>query len=249
MRLEGNKVLITGGSSGLGFELTKRLINKHNKVLICGRSLDKLNKTKEILPNVEIFKADVSKFDDCQKLVNWVIKEHSDCNILINNAAITHIANFNMETEVLKMARSEVETNLMAPITLSKLFLPVIKKNTGAGIVNITSGLVFAPKAVYPFYNATKAALHSFTQVLRMQMKTSSVSIIEVMFPAVDTPWHLGNPPAIAISPEKAIEEMIREIEKGKTEIKIGKVKILQSLARISPSFALKKINQLAHVN
>jgi uncharacterized oxidoreductase len=88
--------------------------------------------------------------------------------------------------------------------------------------------------------------LHSFTQVLRDQLKNEEIQIIEVMFPAVDTPWHKGNPPKIAITPERAVSEMLKKIADGKTEIRIAKVKLLYLISRIAPKFALKKINNIS---
>jgi uncharacterized oxidoreductase len=105
--------------------------------------------------------------------------------------------------------------------------------------------LIYAPRAVYPIYNATKAALHSFTQVLRHQVKELPLDVIEVMMPAVATLWHKGSIPKIAIPPAKAVNEMIQKLESGATEIRIGRVKILYALSRIAPAFALRKINQV----
>jgi len=105
--------------------------------------------------------------------------------------------------------------------------------------------LIYAPRADYSFYNSTKAALHAFTQVLRIQNTNPNLKIIEVLFPVVDTPWHKGNAPKIAISVDQAVQGMIKGIEKGKEEVKVAGVKLLYLLSRIAPKFALKKINNL----
>lgn len=245
MKLEHNTILITGGSSGLGLELARILVSRSNTVLICGRSKEKLEKAKEELKQVQIFPCDLSKPSALLKLHQWVTENYPQCNLLINNAAIVHRTDFYQDEEMIEKAGLEVQTNFMAPVTLCKLFLPLLNKNNNPSIINITTGLIYAPKAAYPIYNATKAALHSFTQVLRYQLKETPFNIIEVMMPAVDTPWHNGNPPKIAISPQKAIEEMVRKLEKGDTEIKVGGVSILYVLSRIVPAFALKKINEV----
>ncbi len=244
MELKNNTILITGGSSGIGLELVKRLSEK-NKVLICGRSLDKLKGAKNQFPKIEIFQCDLSVKSECMLLVAWVNENHPKLNMLINNAAITHVTNFREDREAIKKAELEIQINIMAPILLSKLFLPILELNENAKLINITTGLVYAPRAIYPFYNATKAALHSFTQVLRMQLKNSPFSVVEVLFPAVDTPWHKGNAPDIAISAESAVNEMLEGIQKRKPEIKVGKVKLLQRVSRIAPSFAIRKMNSL----
>lgn len=245
MNFSNQTVFITGGSSGIGLELAQKLVAKGNKVIICGRSLDKLEKAKTLTPQLHTFVCDISREAEAQKLANWVATEHPDCNVLINNAAIVHQANFQEEDHIVDFAQKEFATNFLGPIRLAKLFLPIIEQNPDARIINITTGLVYVPRVVYPFYSATKAALHSFTQVLRSHLAQSKVSVIEVMFPVVDTPWHKGNPPKIAISPEKAVDEMLRKLEKGREEIHIGKVKLLYYLSRIAPQFAFGKLNSL----
>ena len=245
MKLTKNKILITGGSSGIGFELAKRFLQSDNKVLICGRSDKNLELAKKELPDLEVFQCDLSKYQSCQELAQWIQNHHPDCNMLINNAALVHTADFLSDENILDKANLEFQTNTIAPITLAKLLMPVIKQNVNPVLINVTTGLVYSPKATYPFYCATKAALHSFTQGLRFQMNGSGIKIIEAMFPAVDTPWHNGNPPKIAISVEKAVSEMMRGLEKDKKEIYIGKVKLIRMISRIAPGFALRKINSL----
>jgi len=207
--------------------------------------LDKLKQVKAELPKIEFFQCDISKTEDCQNLTKWVNDNFPSCNILINNAAIVHFSNFYDNENILSEAREEIETNLMAPIVLSKLFIPIIEKNKFAQIINVTTGLVYSPKAEYPFYNATKAALHSFTQVLRKQLSDKEIKITEVLFPAVDTPWHKGNRPKIAISVQQAVNDMLKELEKDKVEIRVAGVKLLYAISRIAPKFAFKKINSL----
>jgi uncharacterized oxidoreductase len=242
MKLQGHTILITGGSSGIGLELARQLISK-NTIIICGRSVQKLEDAKTLLPDVVVFRCDISDKAEREALFKYLKEHHPSCDILINNAAVVHRSCFHLDADIIEKAELEINTNLLAPIALSKMFLMADQRPNA--IINITTGLVFAPRAVYPIYNATKAALHSFTQVLRFQMKDTQTRIIEVMMPAVDTPWHKGAPPRIAISPEKAVIEMIAEIEKGKYEIKVGGVKILYALSRIFPAFTFKKINQM----
>jgi uncharacterized oxidoreductase len=245
MDLQNNTILITGGSSGIGLEMTRQFSNKKNNILICGRTLSKLKQAKEEIPSLHFLQCDISKPGECVKLKNWVVSEHPGCNILINNAAIVTRQNFYEDVEAIQQAESEIATNLMAPIRLSKLLYPVLERNKQPEIINITTGLAFVPRTTYPFYCATKSALHSFTKVLRSQSDRRNINISEVMFPAVDTPWHEGNPPKIAISPKEAVSEMITQLEKGKAEIHVGKVKLLNLLSRIAPGIAFKMINRI----
>jgi uncharacterized oxidoreductase len=245
MNLQDNTILITGGSSGIGLELARVLIEKGNKVLICGRSKQKLEEAKRKLPSVHTFSCNIALLSECEKLFEWVCTQYKECNVLINNAAIVHHTNFMEDDEMIGKADLEVQTNLMAPVILSKLFLPLLKKNKSSVIINITTGLVYAPRVTYPIYNATKAGLHAFTKVLRHQLKQTPVDVIEVMMSVVDTPWHKGNPPKSTITTEKAVAEMIVKLEKGQKEIRIDKVKLLYILSRIAPSFAFRIVNKL----
>ncbi len=246
MQLSGNTILITGGSSGIGLELSEQLIKRKNKVIVCGRSVPRLKAAKKRLTELEIHSCDISNVDQCEDLLEWVKTNHPELNVLINNAAIVNHIGF-LETDyIVDMAEQEIATNFIAPIRLTHLLFPTIQRNSNPAIINITSGLIYVPRVDYPFYNATKAALHSFTQVLRKQTETSGVEIIEAIFPAVNTPWHKGNPPKIAISVNQAVDEMIQGLEKKKPEIRIAKVNLLYKISRLAPGFAFRKLNNLA---
>lgn len=245
MVLENNIVLITGGSSGIGLELARQLVERKNKVIICGRSEDKLSKAAQCIPGLITFQCDLSEENECIKLAEWIKQKFPKCNILINNAAIVHNSNFYDDELTIDEIQKEININLVAPIKLCKFFIPIIEQNPNPKIVNITTGLVYAPRATYPIYNATKAGLHAFTQVLRIQIKHFKVGIIEVLFPAVDTPWHKGNVPKIAILPQDAVKEMLRKLEKGQIEIKVGKVNLLYWLSRLAPKVALRMMNRI----
>lgn len=244
MTFENKTILITGGSSGIGLELTRALISKGNTLLICGRSLEKLNQVKSALPAVHIFACDLSLAEDRSALFRWVSKEHPACSVLINNAALVHKTDFRNDADMLVKTDLEIQTNLVAPIALCKLFLPMLEKNKGS-IINITTGLIYASRAVYPIYNATKSALHAFTKVLRHQLKDIDVKVIEVMMPVVNTPWHKGDVPKIAITAQEAVNEMLRKLEKNQEETRVGKVWLLYLLSRVAPEFAFRKINSV----
>ncbi|MGE5354827.1 MAG: SDR family oxidoreductase [Deltaproteobacteria bacterium] len=245
MKIKNSTVLITGGSSGIGLELSKVLIQKGNKVIICGKSNEKLLAAKKLLPQLITYQCDLSDSQECADFAKRIIENHPDLNILVNNAAIVNKIDFIHDEKAVELAENEYQTNLIAPIRLIKLLYSTISANNSSAIINITTGLIYAPRFIYPFYNSSKSALHSFTQTLRIRLKDEKTKVIEVMFPAVDTPWHQGKPPKIAIGVDKAVSEMITGLEKEKSEIKVGGAKILSLISRLAPSFALKKINSI----
>ncbi|MGA0555621.1 SDR family oxidoreductase [Larkinella sp. VNQ87] len=245
MDYRNHKVLITGGSSGIGLELSKQLLEKGNRVIICGRDQEKLRAACQAHPTLESYPCDLADPEQCLQLCDWIKKEHPDTNVLINNAAIVHTIRFLDDTDSVEKCQSEIDTNLLAPIRLTKALIPVLMQNERPAVINITTGLIYAPRADYPFYNATKAALHAFTQVLRMQLRATNLNVIEVMFPVVDTPWHNGKPPKIAISPQKAVQKMLLGLEKDRPEIRIAGVRFLYLLSRLSPQLAIRIINNL----
>lgn len=245
MKLKNNTVLITGGSSGIGLELSNRLIQMGNQVIICGKSDEKLAVAKKRLPTLVTYQCDLSDENQCMEFSRMVAKNHSGLNVLVNNAAIVSKIDFINDGNSIELAENEYQTNLLAPIRLTKMLYKTLMANNSPAIINITTGLIYAPRVIYPFYNSSKAALHSFTQTLRIRLKEEKTDVIEVMFPAVNTPWHKGTPPKIAISPELAVSEMIKGLEKGKTEIRVGGAKLLYLMSRIAPGFAMKKVNQI----
>ena len=245
MKLENNTVLVTGGSSGIGLELSKVLVQKGNKVIICGKSIEKLNAAKNVEPKLITYQCDLSDIQQCEALAEMIKQNHPELNILINNAAIVNKIDFINEETAMELAENEYQTNLIAPIRLIKLLYKTLSANDSSAIINITTGLIYAPRVIYPFYNSSKSGLHSFTQTLRIRLKDEKTQVYEVMFPAVDTPWHQGNPPKIAIGVEKAVAEMVTGLEKDKLEIRVGGAKILNLISRIAPGFALKKVNQI----
>jgi uncharacterized oxidoreductase len=245
MKLENNTVLVTGGSSGIGLELSKSLVQKGNKVIICGKSVEKLNAARNAEPRLITYQCNLSDSQQCNDLALKIKQNHPELNILINNAAIVNRIDFINEDTAMELAENEYQTNLIAPIRLIKLLYKTLSANDSSAIINITTGLIYAPRVIYSFYNSSKSALHSFTQTLRIRLKNEKTKVFEVMFPAVDTPWHQGNPPKIAIGVEKAVAGMLIGLEKDKPEIRVGGAKILYLISRIAPGFALKKVNQI----
>ncbi|ULL16156.1 SDR family NAD(P)-dependent oxidoreductase [Paenibacillus sp. H1-7] len=224
MNLSGNTILITGGSTGIGLAFAERFIKAGNKVIICGRREQVLLNAKETFPGLITRVTNLDNESDRTALFDWVTTTYPEVNVLVNNAGIQR--RFNVLTADAKNNWSyfnkEITTNLEAPFHLSMLFAPFFAAKEAAAIINVTSGLAFTPFAIAPIYSATKAALHSFTISLRHQLSNTSVEVIEVAPPAVNTDLggaglHTHGEPLDAFA-----DGIFKGLEEGKKEIGYG---------------------------
>ncbi len=121
MKLANNKILITGGASGIGLGLTERFIKENNTVIICGRRQEVLKEVSDKLPSVITKVCDLSVEAERIDLYDWVSKNHSDLNILVNNAGIQNWMDIS-DRDFYKKASNEISINVLAPIHLTTLF-------------------------------------------------------------------------------------------------------------------------------
>ncbi|MCX6163392.1 MAG: SDR family NAD(P)-dependent oxidoreductase [Ignavibacteriae bacterium] len=232
MNLNNNTILITGGTSGIGLAFAGELYKLGNKVIICGRREDRLKKLSEKYPGMIIKICDVSKEKDRIELAGWVISNFGDINILINNAGVQLAYNVHNPDEI-KKVYDETETNFVAPVHLSSLFVNHLKKKENPAIINITSGLAFVPLSFMPVYCATKAGLHSFTLSLRHQLKDTPIKVFEIAPPAVDTELgHQGrkdkNQSHGGIPVEEFLKEAMEALKNDVFEAMIANAKVLR---------------------
>lgn len=178
--------MITGATSGIGRALASKLQQLGNQVIVCGRRPDRLAQLAEQHPGIKTRTCDVSVPQEREALWEWVQEKFPETNILINNAGIQLVADL-MRPVNMERIRSEVEINFIAPLHLASLFSGMLSAQTRSAIVNISSGLAFAPIAFMPVYCATKAAIHSLTLSLRHQLKDTAVQVFEIIPPSVDT--------------------------------------------------------------
>ena len=218
MKLSGNKILITGGGSGIGLGLTERFLKEGNKVIICGRREQVLNQISDKYPEVIICKCDLADSAERVKLYNRIAEEHSDLNVLVNNAGIQQWITLD-DDDFYKKAKDEIDINAAAPVHLASLFQNMKNLNT---IINVTSGLSFVPLTKVPVYCATKAFFHSFTLSLRYLLKEKNIEVIELIPPALNT--DLGGKGLHDYAPPVSdfIESVFEQLKSGKTEISYG---------------------------
>lgn len=191
MKLSGNTILITGGATGIGYALAKQFIGLGNKVVICGRRELKLKEAKEQFPEIITSVCDLEVEAERVGLARWISENYPELNVLINNAGVQNGLSILSDINIEKI-HQEIEINFVAPVHLSNLFVPILKKSENASIINITSGLAFTPLAFLPVYCATKAAVHSVSLSLRHLLAKTSVRVFEIAPPIVDTELDKG---------------------------------------------------------
>ncbi|MCU7615009.1 SDR family NAD(P)-dependent oxidoreductase [Chryseobacterium sp. GMJ5] len=223
MNITNNTILITGGGSGIGLEIAKAL-NATNKIIIVGRNKEKLDSAAQGLENVSTIQADVTHEDDINRLYEEVKTTFGRLNILINNAGFAHYYTISENSQTHDKAWEEFTTNYFAPIRMTEKFLPLLKEQSEAAVVNVSSIVGFVPGASLPTYSDSKAALHSYTQVLRHQLaKDTSVKVFELMPPLVNTDFsaEIGGKEN-GIPPSVVADDLVKALQENKYEVRVG---------------------------
>lgn len=185
MLTQDNTILITGGGSGIGRGLAEAFHRLDNKVIITGRNKSKLDATTAANPGMESMTLDLTDAADIQRFAAEVVQRFPSLNVLLNNAGIMLYED--AAKPDLAVAEATVTTNLLGPIRLTAALMPHLLAKPRAAVLNVTSGLAFVPLPATPTYSATKAALHSYTVSLRDQLRDTSVEMIELAPPYVQT--------------------------------------------------------------
>jgi uncharacterized oxidoreductase len=250
MELKDNTILITGGTSGIGLEFAKKLLELGNTVIVTGRDDAKLESAAKTLPGLHTFKSDVSDPKAIEELYKKVIAQFPKLNILINNAGeMRRISLHDTSIDLTDITR-ELETNLMGPIRMVQAFLPHLKQQESAAILNVTSGLALIPYPISPIYGATKSGLRSYTKSLRVQMKNTKIKVFELVAPAAKTPLNDkflnmdGFDPKQLMEPDKIIAVTLKALKNDNYEIYPGVARILLIMSRIAPAFMLNVLSK-----
>jgi uncharacterized oxidoreductase len=243
MRLSDHKILITGGSAGIGLELARQLLARGNRVAICGRDPGKLEKAEAALGDVVALPCDLGVPGEAPALAKKAADRLGGLSVLVNNAGVQYNYSF-ADTDPERAAAdaaAEIQTNLTALVTLTAACLPFLRASETAAIVNVSSTLALAPKASAPVYCATKAAVRSFTQALRYQLQDSlpGIRVFEVLPPLVDTAMTHGRGNG-KIAPEQVALETVRGLERDIPEILVGGARVLRTIHRLAPAVAAR---------
>ncbi len=249
MRLRDRTILITGGTSGIGLELSRQLVERGNTVVVTGRDPQKLAAAVRAVPGLHGFASDVGDPQAIAALHDDVLSRFPALDTLVNNAGVMRNLDLNQSRGLGDVTR-EIDINLSGPVRMVQQFLPHLKSRGGALIVNVSSGLAFVPLPLSPVYCATKAAVHSFTQSLRAQLAGTGVTVVELAPPAVETALLRGEF-ADEMAGQKGMDvrvlarHALAGIEAGRLEIRPGLSNVLKTMSRVAPGFMFKQMARM----
>lgn len=239
MELVNNTILITGGTSGIGLEMVRQFYAAGNHLIVASGNQNNLDNLNSQFPGITTLLCDLSNDQSVRSFIDKCLVEHQDINIIINNAGVQYNYLWTDENDGYNRIENEIRVNFTSPMKIIYGLLPLLMVKQNAAIVNISSGLAFAPKKTAPVYCATKSAIHIATKSIRYQLETSGVKVFEIIPPLVETPMTEGRGKA-KISPKQLVDEFMVNFKNNRLESNIGKTKYLRLIQRISPAIADK---------
>lgn len=244
MKTSGNTIFITGGTSGIGRGLAEAFHARGNKVIIGGRRKALLDEVAKANPGMETIELDVNDAARIQRVAQELIRKYPSLNVLINNAGVMP---FDDVTGPLDDAAAVamIATNLLGPVRFSGALIEHLKKQPDAVIINNSSVAAFIPMAMFALYSATKAAIHSYTLSQRFALRDSSVSVLEIAPPWVDTDLVYKSGDARAMQLEPFIAEVMALLETATAEVVVEAAKQLREGVGPNEQGLVNYLNQM----
>ncbi len=235
MQITGNTILITGGGSGIGRALAEAFHREGNQVIIAGRRKSVLDETTAANPGMASMVLDIENKDAVKTFAAEIVQKYPKLNVVLNNAGIMKFEQLQQPLDE-DTVESTIGINLLGTIRLTSALLPHLLQQPKATVLTVSSGLAFVPIFPTPTYCATKAAVHSWTQSLRYQLKDTSVEVIEIIPPYVQTeltgPQQLSDPRAMPLADYLKETFHILKTQPEVTEVHVERVKFLSEAAQ-----------------
>ncbi len=244
MEPAGKTVLITGGGSGIGLQIARELVSAGSKVIICGRTLARLEDAREQVPSLAIAQCDVADREQIQALRERCDSEFGGIDVLVNNAGVFGMFDIADSAVSLETQLAEVDIDFNGPLRMVHYFLPGLLNKPESAIVNVSSGLASVPYVAAPVYCATKAGIHSWTRSLRKQLEQTNVKVFELMPPLVETEM-VEAVDLSKISPEKLAEAFIKGFKRDRLQITPGQSSQLSKMSRFAPGLIFRLVKQV----
>ena len=238
MNLNKKRIVITGGTSGIGYQMVKYL-QSNNEIIVISKNENRLVALSKEFENVVTYQADLSKLEEVESVAKLISEKFQSIDVLINNAAVQYTPTFIDDAFDYANINHEVMINFTSICSLTYLLLPALTHQNKAVILMINTGLALAPKTTSAIYCATKGALNNFTQSLRYQLENSNISVQQAFLELVETGMTAGRG-SNKMSAEDASGIIIKGLKNDVLEHDIGKVKLLRLLLRLAPSVAKK---------
>ncbi len=235
MELKDKRILITGGGSGIGLELARRLADE-NTVVIAGRDEAKLEQARDRIPALYTRRLDVTSEEEAESALAWVTSELGGLDVLVNNAGLFRGYPLSA-AEAANMSAEDLEVNLGGALRMTRLALPLLEASREGGLVFISSAVALAAVPGFAVYAATKAAIHSLARSLRAELKGREIRVFEVLPPVVDT-GPVRDLDIAKLPPAVVAEAIVTGLSGDREEIRVGQVRQLAVLTRVAPRLA-----------
>jgi uncharacterized oxidoreductase len=227
MKITGNTIFITGGSSGIGRALAEALHRRGNKVIISGRRRSLLDEVVAANPGMAAIELDMLDAASIERAAAQLIRDYPAFNVLINNAGIMQPDNAAGRIDDALLV-STVETNLIGPIRMTSALLDHLKSKDDAVVAYTTSVLAFVPLAMTAVYSSTKAALHSYIMSQRFRLRDTSVRVLEIAPPWVRTDLMNSREAEQAMPLDAFIDETIAVLGTDVNEVLVEGAKLFR---------------------
>jgi uncharacterized oxidoreductase len=234
MLLTDRRILITGGGSGIGLALARALAPE-NRVVIAGRDEARLEEARASTPRLEAIRLDVTSEQDAARAIGEIGQRLGGLDVLINSAGVMHAGAID-GAGANASAVQDVEVNLLGTIRVTRLALPLLRRSNDGAVVLLSSALALVSSPRMAVYASTKAAVHSLARSLRAELR-GEVKVFDVLPPWVDSDLSrdVRGP---KITAERVAEEIIEGLRKERVDIRVGRIRQLAWIARISPGLA-----------
>lgn len=246
MNVRGQTVLVTGAGTGMGLEATRRFARAGARVIMTARNADRLRVAAAEFDDAVVFPADLAVEEDLEALLEFVETEHPGTSVALLNAGVTHTYRLFTEVWPRPLAEMEMTTNYLSAVTLVPRLVPLLARNEDSTLIVTTSGVAFAPDLLNPTYSATKAALHSFIQSVRLQLERdgTDVRVVEFMAPLVDSTFSKDVHSDQKMSAADAIDQLISGLDSDEDELRIGASETVFRALATSSDAALRLVNR-----